>query len=156
MENFREKLKIQNITLAVCAFLLALFSLLSAAGEMELIPFFNPVGGDSHWQSMWRGFLCGAACGLLFFMIFGLARNIQALKDEKKLKKLYIKEHDERSIQIWTASRAAAFQAFLMLGLVATVITGYFSMTVSITIIACIWTASVTALLFKVYYSRKY
>lgn len=156
MENFREKLKIQNITFAICAFALAAFSFLAAAGEFGLIPFFNPVGGDSHWQSMWRGFISGAAFAILAFMIFGLVRNILALKDEKKLKKLYIKENDERAIQVWTASRAAAFQTGLLLGLVAIIVTGYFNMTVSITILFCVWITSAIALLFKVYYNKKY
>lgn len=155
MENFREKLKIQNITIAICSFILAAFSFLSAAGEAGIIPFFVPTG-DSHWQSMWRGFVCGAACGLLVLMIIGLVRNILALKDEKKLKKLYVKEHDERSIQVWTYARAAAYQTFLLLGLVAIVVSGYFSMTVSITILACVWTASITGLLFKLYYNKKF
>ena len=156
MENFREKLKMQNIIIAIGAFILALFSILSAAGEAGLLPFLNPVAGDSHWQSMWRGFVCGASCALLFFLIFGLVRNILALRNEKRLKKLYIQENDERTIQIWTAARAASFQAILILGIVAVVVTGYFSMTVSLTILACIWLSSIIALLFKLYYSKKF
>ena len=155
MEEFREKLKLDNIILAVCAFLLAAFGILAICAEVGIIPVFNPVGGDSHWQSMWRGFISGAACALLFFMIFGLVQNFRALKDEKQLKKLYIKSHDERCIKIWGSARAAAYQTFLILGLVAMVVSGYFSMTVSITILACIWVASVLGLLFKVYYNRK-
>ena len=31
MENYREKLKIQNLTFGICAFVLALFCFLSAA-----------------------------------------------------------------------------------------------------------------------------
>lgn len=155
MENFREKLKIQNITTGICAFILAAFSFLSAAGEAGILPFFVP-NGDSHWQSMWRGFICGAAFGLLALMIIGLIRNLRALKDDKALKKLYIKEHDERTIQIWTYARAAALQSFLLLGLVAVIVTGYFSMTVSITILVCIAATSLLGLMFKFYYSKKF
>ncbi len=156
METYKEKLKIQNLTFAVCALILTLFGFLSAAGEFGLIPFFNPAGGDSHWQSMWRGFIIGASFALLAFMITGLVRNIRAMRDEKALKKLFIKDHDERAIQVWTSARAAAFQTFLILGLVAIVVSGYFSMTVSITIIACVWVASVIGLLFKIYYNKKF
>lgn len=155
MEEFREKIKLDNITIAISAFVLTFFCALMAMSEAGVIPI-TPAGGDAHWASMWRGFICGAACGLLFMMIFGLARNIRALKSEKELKKLYVKSNDERQIQIWTSARAAAYQAFLILGLVAVVVSGYFSMTVSITIIACILAASVIGLAFKVYYSRKY
>lgn len=155
MENFRDKLKIQNLTIAVCALILTVFSFLSAAGEAGILPFFEPKG-DSHWQSMWRGFICGAAVGLLILMIVGLVRNILALSDEKKLKELYVREHDERTIQVWTYARAAALQTFLLLGLVAVVVSGYFSMTVSITIMACIFCASIMGLLFKIYYNIKF
>ena len=156
MENFREKLRIQNLILAIGSFVLAVFCLLFAAGEAGILPFLSPAAGDSHWQSKWRGFVCGASFAILAFLVFGFARNIRALRNEKFLKKLYIKEHDERSIQVWTSARAAAFQTFLLLGLVAIVTAGYFSVTVSLTILGCVWFASIIGLLFKVYYSKKY
>lgn len=155
METFREKLKIQNLILSIGAVVLAVFCFLSAAGEAGILPFFTPAAGDSHWQSMWRGFVSGAAFAILAFLIFALIRNLRALGSEKALKKLYIKENDERAIQVWTSARAAAFQAFLLLGLVAIIVAGYFSVTVSITILFCVWSCSIVALLFKLYYNRK-
>ena len=156
MENFKEKLKIQNTTYGICSTILGLFSVCSALGEADLIPFPSPVNADGHWQSMWRGFVCGASFPMLAFFLFGLARNIRALKDEKKLKKLYISETDERTIQIWTYARAAALQSILILGLVAIIISGYYSMTVSITILLFVLTSSVIVLLFKIYYNKKF
>ena len=156
MDNFREKLRIQNLIMAIGCFVLAVCCLLFTAGEAGILPFLTPAAGDSHWQSMWRGFVTGASFAILAFLIFGLVRNIRALHNEKLLKKLYIKEHDERSIQVWTSARAAALQAFLLLGLVAIVAAGYFSVTVSLTILGCVWFASIIGLLFKVYYSKKY
>lgn len=156
MEQFREKIKMQNLTIAICCFILAIFSFLSAAGEAGIIDFMTPAAGDEHWQSMWRGFVMGASCGILGLMIFGLIRNIRALQDEKKLKKLYIQENDERQIQIWTAARAAATQTFLLVGLAAGTIAGYFSMTVSITILACVVAHSLIAMGFKIFYSTKF
>lgn len=155
MEEFREKIKLDNITIAISAFVLTCFCALMAMSEAGIIPI-TPVGGDAHWASMWRGFIVGAACGLLLMMIFGLVRNIRALQSEKELKKAYVKANDERQIQIWTSARAAAYQAFLILGIVAVVVAGYFSMIVSITIIVCITLASFIGLGFKLYYSRKY
>ena len=156
MENYKEKLRIQNLIIAIASFVLAAFCLLFAAVEAGILPFPVPTAGDSHWQSMWRGFVCGASFAILAFLIFGLVRNIRALRNEKFLKKLYIRENDERSIQIWTSARAAAFQAFLLLGLVAIVVAGYFSVTVSITILCCVWFASIIGLLFKLYYNKKF
>jgi len=88
-------------------------------------------------------------------MLVGLVRNNRALKDEKKLKKLYVKEHDERTVQIVTLARNSAMQILLWIGLVATVIAGYFSITVSITILACTFVSSITSLLLVGYYSKK-
>ena len=134
LEKFRDKIKLDNLTIALACFILALFSFLAAMGEAGIIPFFNPTGGDHHWQSMWRGFISGAALGIIGFMVVCLIRNIRALKEEKLLKKLYIKEHDERTIQIWTAARASSMRTFIILGLVAGLIAGYFNMVVCITL----------------------
>ena len=156
MEQYKEKLKLQNAVIAIACFILTVFSFLSAAGEAGMIPAFTPAVADTHWQSLWRGFIMGAACGILVFMIIGLVRNIRALRSEKELKKLYIKDNDERQIKIWHSARAASMQVFLILGLVAGVIAGYFNMTVSITILACVMVQAWIGLGFKLYYNRKF
>lgn len=156
MEQYKEKLKIQNVTIAVCCIALFTFSVLSLLGEEGIVPFFNPIAGDSHWQSMWRGFISGAAIGILALMLFGLIRNILAMKDEKKLKKLYIKENDERLQKVCASAGAAAMQTTLLLGLAAVIIAGYFSITVSLTILVCVLSCSFITIGFKFYYNRKY
>ena len=155
MELFREKLKVQNLAIAMCCFILAMFSFLAAAGEAGIIGFMQPATGDSHWQSMWRGLVMGMAVGILIVMIAFLIRNILALKDEKRLKKLYVETNDEREIQIWTAARSTAMQLFLMVGVVAAIVAGYFSMTVSITIIVCMFLQSITGFFCMLYYRIK-
>ena len=155
MEKFRDKIKLDNLTIAVACFILALFSFLAAMGEAGIIPFFTPTSGDHHWQSMWRGFISGSTFGLIIFMVVCLVRNILALKDEKKLKKLYVETNDEREIQIWTAARSTAMQLFLLVGVVAAIVAGYFSMTVSITIIVCMFLQSMTGLFCMLYYRIK-
>jgi len=155
LEKFRDKIKLDNLTIAISCFILAIFSFLAAMGEAGIIPFFTPTSSDHHWQSMWRGFITGATFGIIIFMVICLVRNIWALHDEKLLKKLYVKEHDERTIQIWTAARARAMQTFMILGLVAGLIAGYFSMVVCITIIAMTTLQAFTGLFFVLYYSYK-
>jgi len=154
LEKFRDKIKLDNLTIALSCFLLAIFSFLAALGEAGFIPFFSP-SGDHHWQSMWRGFISGAAFGIIGLMVFFLVRNIRALHDDKLLRKLYVKEHDERTIQIWTAARARAMQTFMILGLVCGIIAGYFNMVVCISIIACTFLQAMTGLFFALYYSYK-
>ncbi len=155
METYQEKLKVQNLILAVGCVVLAVFCALGFAAEAGLVHL-TPVDGDSHWQSLWRGFVSGASFGILALMLFGLIRNCLALRDEKKLKKLYIRENDERTIQVWTCARAAALQAFLILGLVAAIVCGYFNAAVSLGILGCILAASLLALVFKLYFGRKF
>lgn len=156
MENYKEKLRIQNITYTVIAVILALFAVFAILGEAGILPFFVPVVGDSHWQSRWRGFVTGASFGILAMMLFGLYKNTKALKNEKELKKLYIKEHDERTIQLFNNARSTAMSVFLISGIVAVIITGYFSATVSITILVCVMACSSMCLWFKLYYNKKF
>ena len=156
MKQFKEKLKLENRIIIVCIAVLSAFVILSVLAEAEVIPFLRPVTGDEHWQSKWRGFIAGASGGVLGLMVFSLIQNIQALRNEKKLKALYIKTNDERQIQIWTAARAAATQTFLLAGLAAGVIAGYFHVAVSITILACVLAHSLIAMGFKLYYGKKF
>lgn len=155
MQHYKEKLKLTNIFLAIGCAVLAIFAVLAIGSELGWFHILKPITGDGHWHSSWFGFVTGASSGLFALMLFGLIRNLQALKDEKKLKKLYVKEHDERTIQILTLARNTAMQILLMAGLVATVIAGYFSVTVSITILACTFVSSLTSLLLAAFYSRK-
>ena len=155
MEKFRDKIKLDNLTTAFSCFILTIFALFSAMGEAGIIPFFTPAAGDNHWQSMWRGFISGASFGILGVMVFFLIRNIRALHNDKFLKKLYIQENDERQIQIWTAARASAMRAFMILGMVSGIIAGYFSIIVGITIIACTTLQAFIGLFFALYYNYK-
>ena len=146
----------QTAILGTLCLILVVFCFLGIAGEMGLVSFMTPAAGDSHWQSQWRGFVSGASFGILALMVFGLIRNIRALKDEKKLKKLYIAENDERQILIYTNALRSAMQVWLILGLVAVIITGYFNATVSITLLIAVLTTSILCMLFKFYYTKKF
>ena len=134
MTEFRDKLKLQNLFIAFCCFLLAVFCFVNAAIQADLIHL-KPVSDDPHVASAWSGFLSGVTCALLGTLIVFLIRNIRALNNDAFLKKLYVKENDEREIMIWTKARALTFQISLLLGVVAAVIAGYFSITAAITII---------------------
>lgn len=155
MENYREKLKKQNIFLIICILILTCFTLLGFAAEVGLVNL-APTAGDSHWQSKWRGFISGASMGILGLMLYGLIRNLRAMKDGKKLKKLYNKVHDERMETIYTHARSAAMSVFLIGGLIAAIIAGYFSITISLTILVCVVAGSLLSAGFKAYYNKKF
>jgi len=155
MKHYREKLKKQNIVLSVCIVILALCAVLPYAAEAGLISL-APIPMDSHWQSLWRGFVSGGSSGILGLMEFVLIRNLLAIKDNQKLKKLYVKTHDERTIQLFHNARSTAMTIFLIGGLIAVMVTGYFNATVSITILACVMVCSSLCLWLKIYYDKKY
>jgi len=155
MEQYKENLKLQNILLVIGSLIMALFSLLAIGSELGWFSLIRPTAGDSHWHSAWNGFITGAGCGLLAFMVFCLIRNCRAMKDEKLLKKLHIKTHDERTVQIVTMARSTAMQILIWAGLVGTVIAGYFSVPVSLTILCCTFASSVTSLILTGYFLKK-
>lgn len=155
MEQFKEKLKIETVITALLCVVLAIFSVLGFAAEAGLVEL-TPVAGDEHWQSMWRGMISGAAFGVLVLMVIGLIRDIRAIRDEKKLKKLYVEANDERQNQIWTKARATSMQVTLLVGLVAGLVLGYFHMTVGITIMAVETIHALVAGAFKLYYNSKF
>ena len=155
METYKKKLNLQNLFLTVCILILATLALWSVLSAEGIIPF-RPSVPDRHWQDMWLGFCSGASFALMLLMVYALVRNLAALQDETRLKKLYVKEKDERTNQIYTAARAAGCQCFLLLGIVAIIVAGYFSAVVSLTILGCVLSLSVVCFLFKLYYANKF
>ena len=156
MEQYKEKIKVQNGFAMICCLVLAVFAVLAIGTELGWFNILSPVTGDSHWQSTWHGYITGISCGVFALLLVVLSRNRRARKDEKKRKALYVKEHDERTIQIATLARNTAMQILLPAGLVASVIAGYFSVTVSMTILACTFFSSGIILFLMNYYSKKF
>lgn len=148
MEKYKEKLKLQNVLFTLGNAVLLETVLLSDK--------VSPVTEDSRWADFWVGFIHGAAVALAIFMLAMMARNIRALKDETALKKRMAKDNDERCAQIIANARSAAMQTFLLLGLVAIVVAGYFSVTVSLTIMGCVVLAGLLSAGFKLYYNKKF
>lgn len=155
MEAYKEKLKLQNWIFGIACLILAAFAVLALGSELGWFSILVPAAHDEHWKSTWYGYIFGATIGVFAVMLAGLFRNLRALRDEKKLKELYVKSHDERNIQIATQARNAAMQILLCMGLVATIIAGYFNILVSITIFVCIWVSSSVSLLLMWYYEKK-
>ncbi len=156
METYREKLKMQNLGLATGCGILLVFAILASASELLSWNLLPPVTGDEHWRSTWYGYVTGASAGLLGCMGAKLIQNLRAMKDEKKLKKLLIKHQDERTIQICNSARSAAMQVLLPLGLAATVVAGYFNITVAITIFCCLMISSLISIGFSFWFNKHF
>ena len=131
-----------------------MFGVLALGSELGWFPLLSPAVGSIHWKSTWYGYLFGTSIGIFSAMLGYLIRNIRAMKNDRKLKELYVKEHDERTMLIQTLAGNMTMKCLLWTGLVATIIAGYFSITVSVTILACIFVSSVINLIFIAYYSK--
>ena len=155
MDQYRKNLKLQNLFLGICSGILVLFAVFAAGSELGVFTLFSLAAGNSHWTSGWHGYIFGASIGIFSAMLGFLIRNSRAMKNDKKLKELYVKEHDERTIRIQTLAGNMTVKCLLWMGLVASIIAGYFSITVSITILACIFVSSAVNLILIAYYCKK-
>ncbi len=149
MENYRTKLKHNNVIFALSAVALIVTQVLAYARVI------TPNAGNSHWRDSWNGFIAGAAFAVMAFMIFGLIKNLIALKNPDKLKKQYIKDNDERTIQIVEKGKAYGSSAFLLSMPAIIIISGYFNIVVCITCIAVTFVLSILMTIGKIYYNKK-
>lgn len=149
MENYRAKLKTQNWFLALGALALTAVQVLAYMGII------SPLESGEHWPDFWNGFIAGVAIGITILFIVGIITNLLALHNEARLKKLYVKEHDERTFAIYEKGVSAGAKIFLLCMLPATIITGYFSITVFKTCLACLLALSLFMVGGKLYYSKK-
>jgi hypothetical protein len=149
LQKYRSSLKVQSVFFAVFALILVFIIVL---GALRII---QPVGADEHWADAWNGFISGAGFGIVAILIGGIVLNLRAMNNPAALKKLYIKEHDERGCQIAYRSGHASYffnAAGLLLGVI---VGGYFSPLISLTCLGCLFYICLVRLGLKIYYSRK-
>lgn len=136
-------------------FLVALFAMLMIMDATNAWNTFLTVekNGDGAFMAGFRSGFCTSLIGFLVVKIIILSR---ALKDEKKLKAMYIKETDERNMLIEQKTSTASF-AVTIIGLgVACVIVSFFSRQILYTLICVILFVSIVKVTFNIYYSKKY
>lgn len=149
MEKYKSKLKMQNIV-----FLFGVV-LLIAVQVLAFCQVIQPVAADARWASGWNGFIAGLSMAMMVFLILGLVFNLRALRSEAALKKLYAREHDERTQQIVHRAQSMGVEIFLLGMLPVIVVCGYFSITIAVTCLACELALSVIIGLAKLYWHVK-
>ncbi len=144
MENFRKQAKkalIIYIAVLTAAIVLWVgFSVLEAAG------------GENNSSNFGSGFCMGA----IFFMAVNIARYSAALKDDEKLKRLYISATDEREKLICEKSDSSSFKTILCIIVLAAMVASFYSDTVFYTLIAVMLTIMFIKAGFRFYYRRKF
>lgn len=100
-------------------------------------------------------FVMGFFLAIEAVVIVLMAKYVMALRNEEDLKKLYIKETDERRIAIRTqAGRTGLYIVFGTL-IIVMLISGYFSKIVFFTLLGVVVFTSFVMLLTKLYYKKK-
>jgi len=96
----------------------------------------------------------GVLSGIGFLLILQVLKYVKAMRYEKELRKLYIKENDERTVMIMQKTGAIGIN-ICILGLgSAAIIAGFFNELVFFTLLgATLFTALVKGL-FKIYYHK--
>lgn len=101
------------------------------------------------------GMLAGMGCGGSIVALFIIMQQSKALKDEEKLRQLYIEEHDERHRMIMQKA-GQPMVIYLSLGLVAAgLIAGFFNITITITLTAAAICQLLVSNVLKFIYCKK-
>ncbi len=148
MQEYREKLKKEITINAIGAALLLTVQVLAWLGIIQ------PVAAGERFQNFWNGFIAGLGFGIMALLIVGIIIDARAIKNEQRLKKLYIKWNDERTKAICDKARSTAANIFLLAMLPITVIGGYFSVTVFFSLLGSVLFLAVMTNILKLYYKK--
>lgn len=156
MESYRKKLQTQNIVCAIGILVLILLNTvvrnyLPSAG----IIYPEITAPISNFYDFYEGFIAGVSAGVGLLLVLNIFLNVRAMRDEKRLKTQYIKEHDERKRQIWLLSGANSYWFDTVGLLLAAIVVGRFSITAFLCILGSLLYICIVRAIFKLYYSKK-
>ena len=140
MEGFRNKIR-KRVRVYT------LLSVISLTGVVLLTVF----GKNNYGFNATSGFFGG----LLGVSLVNVIQSKKALKDEKRLKELYIRKNDERYIRIERETSATMFNVVLIGLSTATIVSNFFSTTISSTLSVCLAFILVVYAAVSVYYNKK-
>ena len=145
MDQFKKKLRVR---VNVLALLILIFSL-----TYHFLSRYTNTGIEM--PDFILGFQTGAFVGLQLVLVFFLVKYFAAIRDETRLKKLYIEENDERTAMIMQKTGAAGMTICAVAFAFATVIAGFYHELVFFTLLgATVFTAFIQGF-FKIYYRFK-
>ena len=102
-------------------------------------------------EGMVSGFQFGLILGMGKLALIQVIKLSKAIKDDKKLKMLYNKEHDERLKLIRSKSGMPMLLITSVLMIIAAIVSGYFNTTVFLTLLIAAMAQLVIGLIVKLY-----
>lgn len=151
MEKMRNEIVGQNKFYgAIAALGIAMIGMMSS-GMID-----NAYSLNEHYGDFMHGFVLGIVLVMEFYAVSGIGKNLKALKDEKKLARLYNELHDERSEQIEAISSKTGMQVAMILTLAAAIIVSPYSFEAFLAMLVAIVIAGITKKCCKMYYFRNY
>lgn len=115
----------------------------------------SAAGGSGPVDDFVQGFDLGIFSAVVVVSIFVGVHNALALRSEEKLKKLYIKETDERQTLIKQKSGSTAFYIIMYSLILATIASGFLNKTVFFTLLAAVVFSEITLLSTIFYYKHQ-
>lgn len=148
MENYK---KMMQQKIAVNAVMFCLGSAVFMVGQWGYLSKYKP---DGNFGDFISGFQVGLFVVLVVWLISSTACIGSALKNEKKLKEMYIKDTDERNMKISEMIGIKLYQSLCFPILIATIIAGYFSAEVFFTLLAVVLFISIVTIARKIYFCK--
>ena len=146
MEKFKKNIKQKFI---VCTIAYAV--MFSAALILSMLTAFEiliPVTGDA---AFCVGLIGGGAV-----MLSHALNYRKGLKNEEKLKELYIKDTDERSVIIFKSTYSLASYLLVILMLIAAIIFAYINSVICYTLLTVLIVFAILISISSLYYNKKY
>lgn len=150
MENFGGILKKRIIALTTFSIIATL--LVASVGYWG----YSQIGNSTHIDDFMHGAQSGLFAGFLIMMLRDIVKYIRAIKDENKIKAIYIEENDERKKLIKDKIGGVGFDFIIGVMMVAVVIAGFFNKIVFLTLLGALSFMAFVKLSLKLYYNRKY
>lgn len=148
MENFKRTIeKRMKFYIGV----IGVFTILFAA---KVLHWFTPVVQNQHYTDFFSGFQFGMLLGIELFLVYRIAYYQGVLKSDKKLRIIYIKENDERNLEIQKRSGIESYKFTIVILLAGAMIVGYFSMGGFIALVGAALVEILVRLGLYIYYSK--
>jgi len=116
----------------------------------------HPTYNNNNMNNIIQGFRIGICLGMEIVLLYQIRSIVNALKSKDDLRKLYIKENDERNKFISRQTSSIGYSIALFGMALAVIISSFFNIVVCITLLLATLFLIVIILLLYFYYHKKY